>query len=139
MDFDLSLENELHLVNEQLLPPPLNSTLPLFGHENPDLLSNFRDGSIPKLEERVVDRWKLFFADVVGELLTSNFFFESIEGFVEGSRRIPNWGISLSSSRKDGEWWKTNFVGLFERRGDSIDEITLSKIKRCKRIIPISK
>lgn len=26
MDFDLSFGNELHLVNEQLLPPPLNST-----------------------------------------------------------------------------------------------------------------
>lgn len=37
MDFDLSLENELHLVNEQLLPPPLNFTLPLFGHENPKI------------------------------------------------------------------------------------------------------
>lgn len=56
MDFDLSFGNELHLVNEQLLPPPLNSTadIPL-ATKIQISFPNFPDGLIPKLWGTSID------------------------------------------------------------------------------------
>ena len=73
MDFDLSFGNELHLVNEQLLPPPLNSTAGIsrWPRKSRFPFQTFLTDWSQNCGH--VDRWKLFFADLIGELLTCKF------------------------------------------------------------------